>query len=164
MRDLAMRIRNAILSGVLLTVGAGDTALADSSVMFGVSPELIAGAQALQRGQYEEGIALTQSGLEQFVTSEDRAAGLSNLCAGFIALRKYDIAVVHCSASLELHPRWQAYSNRALAYLSKGLVRLARRDCQDGLSLNPEGEPLLRVRALVEEAVSRRPLRDEPTT
>src|SRR3990172_7946642 len=118
-----MRIRIAILAGVLLAIGAGGPALADSTVRFGASPGLVAGAEALRSGRFEEGIALTLSGLDEFVTAEDRAAGLSNLCAGFIALRKFDIAVVHCSASLELNPRWQAYSNRALAYLSKGLIR-----------------------------------------
>lgn len=157
-----MRIRNAMLPGVLLALGAGEAVLADSSVTFGVSPELAAGAEALRRGQFEVGIALTQSGLEQFVTSEDRAGGLSNLCAGYIGLRKYDIAVVHCSAALQLRPRWQAYSNRALAYLSKGLIRLAERDCQEGLVLNPDSELLLRVKGLVEEAVRRRPVREGP--
>ena len=55
-------------------------------VRLGVSPELAAGADALQRGKFEEGIALTQTGLDQFVSSDDRAGGLSNLCAGYIGL------------------------------------------------------------------------------
>ncbi len=152
-----MRIRYVMLPGVLLAVGAGGGALADSVVRFGVSPELAAGAEALQRGKFEQGIVLTQSGLQQFITSEDRAAGLSNLCAGFIGLEKYDVAVVHCSASLELRARWQAHSNRALAYLRKGLIRLARRDCQEGLVLNPDAAELRRVNALVEEVVRRHP-------
>jgi tetratricopeptide (TPR) repeat protein len=127
-----------------------------------VNPDLVAGAQALQRGRFEEGIARTQSGLDTFVTREQRAAALSNLCAGYTALGKYDIAVIHCSASLELEPGWQAYNNRALAYLGKGLLRLAGRDCTQGLILNPDSEQLLQVRVLVEEAGRRRSGRTLP--
>jgi hypothetical protein len=148
------RIANWI--SLLTALGASAVAGADSTVTFGVNPDLVAGADALQRGRFEEGIARTQSGLATFVTREHRVAALSNLCAGYTALGKYDIAVVHCSASLELGPGWQAYNNRALAYLGKGLIRLAGRDCAQGLSLNPDSEQLLRVKVLVEEAGRRR--------
>ena len=150
------RTRNAVLPLLLVAVGTPGMAAADSMVTLGVSEDLVAGAEALQRGRYEEGIARTQSGLDGYVTRDDRAAALSNLCAGYTALGKYDIAVVHCSASLELDPGWQAYNNRALAYLGKGLVRLARRDVGRGLALNPQGDRLLRVQGLVEEAARRR--------
>jgi hypothetical protein len=153
MRPVYSRI--ASLIGLLTAVG-GALASADSTVTFGVNAELVAGADALQRGRYEEGITRTQAGLDSFVTREQRAAALSNLCAGYTALGKYDIAVVHCSASLQLDPGWQAYNNRALAYLGKGLIRLAGRDCTEGLILNPDSEQLLRVKVLVEEAGRRR--------
>lgn len=152
-----MCTRIAMLALLIAAFGAAGAATADSMVTFGVSPELVAGAEALERGRYEEGISRTQAGLDQFVTREQRASALSNLCAGYTGLAKYDIAVVHCSASLALEPGWQAYSNRALAYLGKGLVRLARRDVRRGLALNPNADKLLRVQALVEEAGRRRP-------
>jgi tetratricopeptide (TPR) repeat protein len=159
MRPVYSRI--ASLIGLLTAVG-GALAGADSAVTFGVNADLVAGAEALQRGRYEEGITRTQAGLDTFVTRDQRAAALSNLCAGYTALGKYDIAVVHCSASLELDPGWQAYNNRALAYLGKGLIRLAGRDCAEGLVLNPDSEQLLRVKVLVEEAGRRRNGRGSP--
>jgi tetratricopeptide (TPR) repeat protein len=152
-----IRTRIAKLPGLLIAIGMAGPASADSAVTFGVSPDLVAGAEALERGHYEEGISHTQAGLDQFVTREQRASALSNLCAGYTGLGKYDVAVVHCSASLALTPGWQAYSNRALAYLGKGLVRLARRDVRRGLALNPDAAKLLRVQALVEEAGRRHP-------
>jgi len=158
MRPVDSRI--ASLIGLLIAIGGVGPAGADSTVTFGTNRDLVAGADALQRGRFEEGITRTQSGLDTFVTREQRTAALSNLCAGYTALGKYDVAVVHCSASLELGPGWQAYNNRALAYLGKGLIRLARRDYMEGLTLNPDAEQLLRVKELVEEADRRRSGRD----
>lgn len=147
-----MDTRIIALTGLLAATG-GATASADSAATFGANPDLVAGAEALLHGLYEEGIAHTQAGLlDTFLTLEERAAALSNLCAGYLGLGKYDIAIVHCSASLELSPGWQAYSNRALAYLGKRMLRLARRDYTLGLTLNPHAEQLLKVKALVEEA------------
>jgi tetratricopeptide (TPR) repeat protein len=132
-------------------------------VTLGVNPDLAAGAAALQRGRFEEGIARTQAGLDSVIPPGHRASALSNLCAGLTALRQYDIAIVHCSASLEADPgNWQAYNNRALAYLGKGLLRLARRDVRRGLRINPGGENLRRVEAMVEDAERRRPPGREP--
>ncbi len=151
-----MRARAAVLLGGLAALADGTLAAAESSVTFGPHPDLVAGAEALQLGRFEQGIARTLAGLEAVVTPQQRASALNNLCAGYIALRQYDTAIVHCSAALEIDSgSWQAYNNRALAYLGKGLVRLARRDLRRGLQLNPHAEKLRQVEALVEEALRR---------
>ena len=135
------------------TVHAGD----DGVFTLGVDGDLVAGADALSRGRFEEGIELTASGLGSAISRDQRASALNNLCAGHAALRRYAIAVVYCSESLDLEPGWQAYNNRAIAYLGQGLVRLARRDVELGLALNPGDERLLQVRAMVEERAGEGP-------
>lgn len=130
---------------------------AQSTSVFGADPNLLAGAEALRLGRFQEGITLTQAGLNGSVGSDQRASALNNLCAGYVGLYQYDIAIVHCSEALELDPvNWQAYNNRAIAYLGKGLIRLARRDVRRGLQLNPDSDRLHRVEILVEEAAGRR--------
>jgi tetratricopeptide (TPR) repeat protein len=148
-----VRIRIALL----LVVAFAAAVRADETVL-GANPDLVAGAAALERGRYEEGVALTRAGLVTVVSREQRASGLNNLCAGYTALGLYDAAIVHCTESLALdEARWQAYNNRALAYLGKGMLRLARRDVARGLELNPLAQRLLQVAAMVEEAAGRRP-------
>lgn len=150
-----MQTRVAVL--LVMLAGAARPAAADSTFTLGVDPDLVAGAEALQLGRFEEGVALTEAGLGAAVTPDQRASALNNLCAGYVALRRYDIAVVHCSESLDLAPGWQAYNNRAIAYLGQGLLKMARRDVLRGLRLNPDGERLQQVRAMVEQASRRHP-------
>jgi tetratricopeptide (TPR) repeat protein len=140
---------------------------ADSVSIIGAAPDLVAGAEALQRGRYEEGLALTRAGMRELLSPDQRAAALNNLCAGYTALRLHDIAIVYCTESLQITPgSWQACNNRALAYLGKGLLMLARRDVLRGLELNPGAAPLQQVLLLVDEAERRRPTgpeREPPT-
>ena len=138
----------AFLSVLAVTAAHAD---GDGVFTLGVDGDLVAGADALSHGRFEEGIELTAAGLGSAITRDQRASALNNLCAGHAALRRYAIAVVYCSESLELEPGWQAYNNRAIAYLGQGLLRLARRDVERGLALNPDDERLLQVRSMVEE-------------
>ena len=64
------------------------------TVIGGGNPLLAAGADAIRAGQYDEGIRLTNLGLERRETTEsDRAAALSNLCAAYAAKRLPDRAI-----------------------------------------------------------------------
>jgi tetratricopeptide (TPR) repeat protein len=127
----------------------------ESMAYFGVNPDLAAGAEALERGRFSEGVERTLAGLQVEVSPEQRASALNNLCAGYVGLRQYDVAIVHCSAALNLEPgSWHALNNRAIAYLGKGQLRLARRDVLMGLRLNPDSEKLQRVSGMVDEAAS----------
>lgn len=125
-----------------LAVQATETA--GSQTVFGPSnPALSDGASALEAGRYEEGIRLTLQGLEAPASSQDRAAGHSNLCAGYAALKRWDDALVHCNAALELdRDNWRAYNNRAAVFVGKELYDLAVADVQAGLQLNPGSRTL----------------------
>jgi tetratricopeptide (TPR) repeat protein len=137
----------------LLAVIPPQAAAVEGVVTFGAPAELVEGAAALERRRYADGVALTEAGLRQVTSADQRASGLNNLCAGYTALQRYDTAVRHCTASLALDDRsWQAYNNRALAYIGLGLLHLARLDVQRGLELQPESLPLWQVRAMVEQA------------
>ena len=136
---------------VIALLAAAAVAEADDVFTLGVDADLSAGAEALSRGRFEEGIELTAAGLGAAISRDQRASALNNLCAGHVALRRYSIAVVYCSESLDLSPGWQAYNNRAIAYLGQGLIRMARRDVERGLAINPDADRLLQVRDMVEE-------------
>ncbi len=138
-------------SGFLgLLLGYMPLAGAESSLAFGPAAGLSDGARALFAGDYDNGIALTQDGLKQETGRQERAAGLSNLCAGYVGSKEYDLAIAACTQAIELRPsNWRAFNNRALAHLAKGDLRAARSDVTAGMALNPESGLLARVDDLV---------------
>jgi tetratricopeptide (TPR) repeat protein len=157
-------MRTVVFPLVLCVAAQTGHAAGENFTYLGTNPELAAGAQALERGRFAEGIELTLAGLRAEVSADNRASALNNLCAGYTGLAQYDIAIVHCSEALQLDPgSWHAYNNRAIAYLGKGQLRLARRDVRAGLAINPLSDKLRQVSDMVERASSRpRSRRDAP--
>jgi len=142
------RVFAGSLLGLLL--GYMPLAGAESALAFGPAAGLSDGARALLAGDYDNGIALTQAGLKEETGRRERAAGLSNLCAGYVGSKDYDLAIAACTQAIELRPaNWRAFNNRALAHLQKGDLRAARADVSAGMALNPESGLLVRVDALV---------------
>ncbi len=132
-------------------------ALADNSLIVGTDPDLQAGASALRARSFQDGVQLTERGLETTVSVSNRAAGLSNLCAGYTGLGKYEEAIDACSESLRIKPRnWRSFNNRALAYLFKGALIQARRDVDAGLAINPNADTLNKVDLMIREEEARR--------
>jgi tetratricopeptide (TPR) repeat protein len=126
-------------------------------MILGSDPNLSDGATALSTGNYDEGVRLTKLGLKAPPERGDRSAAMSNLCAGLAGTQKYDQALAHCRAALEIDDRnWQAYNNRALVYFRLGDLAAAQRDIDRGLALNPESGQLKRVQKLVDEAPNRK--------
>jgi Flp pilus assembly protein TadD len=83
---------------------------------------------------------------------------MSNLCAGFAGTQEYNLAVAHCNAALEIDDsNWQAYNNRAFAFLRLGDLAAAQKDIDRGLELNPDSGQLKSVQKLVREASIRKP-------
>ncbi|MDJ0929345.1 MAG: tetratricopeptide repeat protein, partial [Gammaproteobacteria bacterium] len=55
-----------------------------------------------------------------------------------------------CDEALRLRPRfWNAYNNRALAWLALGHLVNARADLEAGLALNPNSRNLEKVRVML---------------
>ena len=120
--------------------------------VLGADPDLSQGAWALQMGQYDEGTRLTQEGLKGPIRGKDKVAALSNLCAGYVGLERFEEAITVCSLALESNPRhWRAYNNRAIAWLGMGRLQDARADVEAGLALNPDSSKLARVSAMLAE-------------
>ena len=123
-----------------------------SMTVIGANELLSKGADELQRGNFQQGIALTLQGLERPNGTDDRAAGLANLCAGYVALRQYELALARCSESLELNSNnWRTWNNRAAAYLGKGMLEAALSDVQAGLQLSPQSGTLKKTKQIVLE-------------
>jgi len=139
-----------LLIGVLESAPAAES---PNTTIMGPEPLLADGARALQVRDYEQGVELTRKGLQLNVSRRERAAGLSNLCAGLAGLQRYDEALAACDEALVLNvARWRVYNNRALALLGKKQVAAARQDVEAGLAINPDSRSLQKVLSLVEIA------------
>jgi len=137
-------------------VSAQDPGSAGSRSVFGANSYLSDGATALMLGNYAKGVELTRLGLAEVLSSEERVASLSNLCAGYVGLKEYDVAIVYCNRSLAINPQnWRALQNRAAAYAGIGDSARALADVEMGLSLNPDSEALKMTLALVREQLRR---------
>ena len=142
-----------LLSSLFLWPAAAWCAESQNATVIGLPEMLSDGARALQFRDYETGVRLTLAGLRGDVSRRNRAAGLSNLCAGYAGLARYDEALEACNQAMALRAtRWRVYNNRALAYLGRGQVQAARRDAEEGLALNPDAVTLHKVMELVEVA------------
>ena len=93
--------------------------------------------------------------------ARDRAAALSNLCAGYAAKAEPDVAIEYCTESLATNDdNLRAYSNRAYAYYLKRMFDEADRDLDRALSINPQARQMPRIRGMMNE----RRLRGRVTT
>lgn len=151
----------AILKGLALCLVASpgftqlDDVPADSrTVVGGGNPLLAAGADAIRAGQYDEGIRLTNLGLDRGDNKvSDRAAALSNLCAAYAAKRMPDRAIELCTESLAVSAQnWRAFSNRSYAYWLKGMYAEATVDLDAAAAISPNAKQVQQIRAMINEA------------
>jgi tetratricopeptide (TPR) repeat protein len=114
-----------------------------ATVMGPTNPQLSEGSIALQEGRVEEGIRLTLDGLMQPTGLHDKAAGYSNLCAGYALLKQWEDALKHCNTAVELDKNnWRAFNNRAAVHAGRGHYELAMSDIRSGLEIAPNSRTL----------------------
>ena len=115
---------------------------------------LKSGAEALLAGDYEEGVRLTHIGLTQAFGVREEEAALSNLCAGYLQLGKYDTALQYCEILLARNSEsWRAYNNRALIYIKTEQWDKADADLIRGEELNAGAHTIKVARAMYMDAV-----------
>lgn len=118
------------------------------------NPDLKEGAEELLAGRAERGVELTLRGLEIAHGAREEEAALSNLCAGYIMLQKYDEALKYCDRLLVRNDRsWRGYNNRAVVYINTGDYEKAHADLLKGEELNPNARTLRIARAMYLDAV-----------
>jgi tetratricopeptide (TPR) repeat protein len=118
------------------------------------------GAQALLAGNDEEGVRLTLQGLEIAHGRREEEAALSNLCAGYIKLGKYDEALKYCDILLARNDKnWRGYNNRAVVYIMTKQWDKAKADLEKGEELNPGARTMKVARSMYMDAVH--PVRPE---
>lgn len=124
-----------------------------SSTVLGPSnPQLSEGASALDAGRIEEGIRLTLEGLQGPNVPQDKAAGYSNLCAGYALLKQWEEALKHCNTALALDDKnWRTFNNRAAIHSGRGQFDLAMRDVRAGLELAPNSRTLRETLRIIQE-------------
>lgn len=117
-----------------------------------MNPLLAEGSAALEHGRFEDGIRLTLAGLEQPASGQDQAAGHSNVCAGYAALKRWSEALEHCNKALELdRHNWRTYNNRAAVFVGLKRFDLAMTDVNSGLEIAPDSATLLKSREVVRQ-------------
>ncbi|HEX7116300.1 MAG TPA: hypothetical protein VF193_14325 [Steroidobacter sp.] len=146
-------ISAALVVTMTMAVASAQDALdASARTVIGPNVLLADGAQAMLNGDWERGIQLTQLGLSVTHSREDRAAALSNLCAGYGALKKYERALESCNESLALlDSNWRTWQNRAAANLGLGRIEESLKDIQRGLELNPQSTELQKTLAIARD-------------
>ena len=115
--------------------------------------DLYEGAQLLIRGKYEEGIRRTRLGLDIANNDRERQAGLSNLCAGYLRLKEYEVALEYCNQALQINARnWRALSNRALVNIMLEQYTAAERDIDLAEEVAPYARAIKEARAIFLDA------------
>lgn len=114
--------------------------------------QLAGGAAALEQGNVDEGIRLTLEGLRAPTDSREKAAGHSNLCAGYALKKRWDEALKHCNAALAIdNANWRTFNNRAAVMVGKGDYDLAIADIRTGLEIAPNSSTLLSSLRIIQQ-------------
>jgi tetratricopeptide (TPR) repeat protein len=160
--------RVTLCLSLLLALPLANVATAQSTTVLGNDNQPLAeGSALLAAGRYEEGIRLTLAGLALPNNPGDEAAGHSNLCAGYAALKRWPEALPHCNRSLELdRHNWRTYNNRAAVFVGLELYDLAVTDVNAGLLLDPDSQTLHKSLEVVHEhkEAAQRDRRKQPTS
>jgi tetratricopeptide (TPR) repeat protein len=149
-----MKTRVLVLFALLacpLSFAASEDAAVSQTVIGGASQYLLDAADAIRVGDADRAIRLSLLGLEDSPSLNERIGALSNLCAAYQLAEEYELAIARCSDAIALDPRWQAYHNRALAYLHLHLLDDAERDIVAGFQLFPESKLLAKAQAALQE-------------
>ena len=141
------------LAGAVAPAGAAELpASSSSTTVIGGNELLQEGAAEMRAGNYQRGVDLTLEGLKRPNAQPDVAAALSNLCAGFVGLRQFELAIKNCDEALAINDsNWRTWNNRAAAHLGKGMYDAALQDVESGLERAPESNTLKKTRAIVLE-------------
>jgi tetratricopeptide (TPR) repeat protein len=116
------------------------------------NPQLASGATALEKGNVDEGIRLTLEGLRSPTDNREKAAGHSNLCAGYALKKRWDEALKHCNAALAIdNANWRTFNNRAAVMVGKGDYDLAIADIRTGLEIAPNSHTLLTSLRIIQQ-------------
>jgi tetratricopeptide (TPR) repeat protein len=156
----ANRALRAALVASALGAGAAAAQTRDETLLrlsLGANEYLIAGADSIRAQQYDDGIRLTLRGLEvEPAGTRNRAAGLANLCAAYVAKSEADAALPFCDQALELDAgNWRVYSNRSRAYFIKGMLREAAADNEAAAAVAPDAAHVKMMRGLLNERLLR---------
>jgi tetratricopeptide (TPR) repeat protein len=145
-------VASAAAASLLSVATWAEPLAAQANTVIGANAMLSDGADAMMSGDWERGVHLTQLGLNSALSQTDRAAAYANLCAGYVALKKYQRALENCDQSLAIHDgNWRAWQNRAAAHLGLGQIEESLRDIERGLQLNPDSQDLQKTLAIARD-------------
>lgn len=124
-------------------------------ILGSTNPNLANGARALFAGRDEVGVRLTLLGLEAANGKREEELALSNLCAGYTNLGDYPTALKYCDIALARNDRiWQAYTSKALIYISTRQYVKADQELRKGEAINPGARSIKIARAMYLDAIN----------
>jgi len=133
----------------LLAVTPADSTEESKTVLGPSNIDLYEGANALMAGNGEEGVRLTELGLQMAKGGREEKIGHSNLCAGYLMINEPETALVHCNWVLERDDaHWRTYNNRALVYLQLERFDESEEDIRKGQALRPNSTKLKIVKGM----------------
>jgi tetratricopeptide (TPR) repeat protein len=146
----ATRLIVLIVAGVVMTTAVAEQTPDSKTVMGPRNVNLADGADALRKGDIDEGVRLTLLGLETAYGQREKTAALSNLCAGYMLLGEFEHSLGYCNQALEVNERnWRAYNNRALVYMELDRYEEAEADVIRGQELAPGAKSLKVVKGIL---------------
>ena len=138
-----------LVAGFCSTISVADERTNNTTVL-GTNADLMDGYHYLLSGNYELAVEKLHRGIKSAGSNRERAKALSNLCAGYTILERYELAVASCDESIEINPRnWHALNNRALALMGLDRLSEAESDVNDAMKLSPTAAKLLRTREIL---------------
>ena len=146
----ATRLIVLIVAGLVMTTTVADQTPDTKTVMGPRNVNLADGADALKKGDIDEGVRLTLLGLETAYGLREKTAALSNLCAGYMMLGEFERSLGYCNQAIEVTDRnWRAYNNRALVYMELDRFEEAEADVIRGQELAPTAHTLKEVKGML---------------
>jgi tetratricopeptide (TPR) repeat protein len=142
--------RMKILLTIIFLGAAFSVALPDTGFSQGVEMRLMTNEnlkkarEALIDGNMDRAIYFYKRALRRSkLTDSEKVSANTGLCAAYMSTEKYQEAIDHCEASLELNPnKWETLNNLGISYMGLKDYRMAIEILERGLKLNSDSDIL----------------------
>ncbi len=143
MKTLATTLAAALTTAALFAAAPAQ-AVSQQTIWLRPAGLVTAGAEAIENGQTDRGIELTEQAMKRHLSKRNRATALNNLCAGYTAKRDVERALSACNDAIGTSDTdWRAFNNRGNVHLTRGAYDEAITDYRRAIKLDPNAGVIL---------------------